>query len=84
MATQVGNERPELVFALVGAAGTRLEDLSTKRLKEALETFGYQSVDIRLSDLLQNFVGWTPPATPHAERTRHLQNMGDAFPPEAS
>ena len=79
MATEIQNERPELVFALVGAAGTRLEDLS-KRLKAALETFGYQCVDIRLSDLLQNFVGWTPPASPgKPERTRHLQNMGDAF-----
>jgi len=79
LATEIQNERPELVFALVGAAGTRLEDLS-KRLKAALETFGYQCVDIRLSDLLQNFVGWTPPASPgKPERTRHLQNMGDAF-----
>jgi deoxycytidylate deaminase len=79
VATQVGNERPELVFALVGAAGTRLEDLS-KKLKEALETFGYQSVDIRLSDLLHRFAGWTPPTNPgKPERTRHLQNMGDAF-----
>ena len=79
MATQVENERPELVFALVGAAGTRLDDLS-KRLKESLETFGYQSLDIRLSDLLQNFAGWTQPASPgKPERTRHLQNMGDAF-----
>jgi deoxycytidylate deaminase len=77
--TQLENERPELVFALVGAAGTRLADLS-KRLKEALETFGYQSVDIRLSDLLPNFIGWTPPAnSDKPERTRHLQNIGDAF-----
>jgi hypothetical protein len=39
LATRIGNDRPELIFALVGAAGTRLEDLS-KKLKEALETFG--------------------------------------------
>jgi deoxycytidylate deaminase len=79
VSTQLANARPELVFALVGAAGTRLADLS-KKLKESLETFGYQSVDIRLSDLLPNFIGWTPPAnSSKPERTRHLQNIGDAF-----
>jgi deoxycytidylate deaminase len=52
-------ERPELVFALVGPAGTRLSDLSNV-LKEHVRFFSYQTVDIRLSDLLPSFSGWTP------------------------
>ncbi len=72
-------DRPELVFALVGAAGTRLDELSSE-LRTALDTFGYRSIDIHLSDFLTNYSGWTEPATAgNAERTRHLQNMGDAF-----
>lgn len=73
------DDRPELVFALVGAAGTRLDDLSSA-LKDELTTFGYQSFDIRLSELLVNFTGWSPPkGTTESERIRHLQDMGDAF-----
>jgi deoxycytidylate deaminase len=73
------DNRPELVFALAGAAGTRLEDLS-KKLKEALESFGYQTVDIRLSELLPQYSEWTPSLDAEKPaRTRHLQRMGDAF-----
>ncbi len=72
-------DRPELVVALVGAAGTRLSDLSNE-LKSELAAFGYQAVDIHLSDLLVNFAGWTEPTIiGKGERTRHLQYMGDAF-----
>jgi len=72
-------DRPELVFALVGAAGTRLDELSTE-LKASLDTFGYRSIDIHLSDLLVHYSGWIEPSTPgKPDRTRHLQNMGDAF-----
>jgi deoxycytidylate deaminase len=72
-------ERPELIFALVGAAGTRLEDVSAA-LKLWLVSFGYESVDIRLSNLLANFRGWTDQADPSEyNRITHLQRMGDAF-----
>jgi len=70
-------DRPELIFALVGAAGTRLDDLS-RALKDALSTFGYEAVDIRLSDLLVNFTGWSDQkGLSEFDRIRHLQDMGD-------
>lgn len=73
------NCRPELFFALVGAAGTRLEDLSRK-LSGELESFGYDVVNIRLSQLLSSMTGWIEPAgADRPERTRHLQRMGNTF-----
>ena len=72
-------DRPELIIALVGASGARLDDLSGA-LKRQLTTFGYQTVDIRLSDLLHNFADWVDQeGTSEFERIRHLQKMGDAF-----
>lgn len=72
-------KKPELVFALVGALGTRLKVLS-RELKEGLSTFGYQTVDIQLSDLLPNFRGWVNQTGIGEEgRIKHLQNMGNAF-----
>jgi deoxycytidylate deaminase len=71
--------RPELVFALVGAAGARLTDLS-RELRLGLEDCGYEVVDIRLSGLLVNFNGWTTQdGTSEFNRIRHLQNVGNAF-----
>lgn len=73
------DRRPELIFALVGAAGVRLDDLSTT-LKDELATLGYQVVDIRLSDLLRNAAGWVDQkGTSEYDRIRHLQDMGDRF-----
>lgn len=73
------DQRPELVFALVGGAGTRLNDLSDA-LKSKLRMFGYQTVDIRLSDLLVNFTGWSEQSgTSKFDSIRHRQNMGNAF-----
>jgi cytidine deaminase len=70
--------RTELVFALVGAAGSRLEDLAAA-LKEYLASFGYQFIDIRLSELLDKFT-WDPQqGTTDFDRIRHLQDKGDAF-----
>ena len=72
-------DRPELVFGLVGAAGTRLEDLSI-RLKGQLKSFEYETVDIRLSELLMNFNDWKAPEQPgEVYRIKHLQAMGSAF-----
>ncbi len=73
------DQRPELVFALVGGAGTRLDKLSSELRKE-LKTFGYETVDIKVSSLLPNFAGCVNQAQPgEYERITHLQNMGNAF-----
>lgn len=73
------NNRPELVFALVGAVGTRLDVLSGA-LRAALAAFGYPAVEIRLSDLLTNYSGFTKPTGPgEYGRIKHLQQMGNAF-----
>lgn len=73
-------QRPELVFALVGAAGSRLDVLSDE-LKKTLATFEYRTEVIRLSDLLTHFTGWKPEPTEISEfdRIRHRQNMGTEF-----
>ncbi len=79
METTEKPDRPELFFALVGASGTRLDDLANA-LKTHLLTFGYQAVDIRLSDLLVRFVGWTAqPGPSEFERITHLQQMGNSL-----
>ena len=71
--------RPELIFGLVGPAGTRLADLS-KELTAELATFGYEVVEIRLSQLLRHFKGFTAQAgTSEFDRIRHLQEMGNAL-----
>lgn len=75
MQTASENERPELVFALVGPAGVRLRGVS-KVLKEHLHTFGYKTIDIRISDLLKNFKDCTEAASPgEYERIIHRQKM---------
>lgn len=73
------NQRPELVFALVGAAGTRLDDLS-RELEEALLTFGYKTVHIKLSRLLEHFADYVKQMrTGEYERIIHSQKMGNKF-----
>jgi deoxycytidylate deaminase len=72
-------DRPEIIFALVGAAGARLDDLSAA-LKDSLSTFGYEAVDIRLSALLVNSADWiNHTGTSESDRIRHLQDKGDAL-----
>jgi deoxycytidylate deaminase len=73
------SRRPELVFGMVGPAGTRLDDLAIE-LKGALAAFGYVTEDVRLSALLPNFTGFKAQTDPSEfGRIRHLQDMGDAF-----
>lgn len=76
------SNRPELIFALVGPAGVRLNDLS-RALKEHLKTFQYESVDVGLSDLLKNFSGWRdePENTQYTEYNRisHRQSIAYEF-----
>jgi|ERR1700722_11073521 len=71
--------RPELVIALVGAAGAKLASVSTQ-LKASLTSFGYKHVDIRLSDLLSRFrPEAVPPENNEFERIRFLQKRGNDF-----
>lgn len=71
--------RPELVFALVGQAGVRIENYS-QILRDHLNTFGYKTIDIKLSELLRNFTGWTDVHdTSEATRIMHRQEMGLKF-----
>ncbi len=75
----LANEKPELVFALVGGAGVRL-DLLERELVMNLRNLGYQTVDIRLSDLLSRFKGFVAnTAEGELERITHLQRMGNLF-----
>src|ERR1700728_4091352 len=71
--------RPELIFALVGPAGVRLDDLS-RAVKDHLKTFGYIAIDIRLSELLKNFSGWTQESdTTEYTRIKHRQSVAHQF-----
>src|SRR5579863_2876161 len=71
--------RPELIIALAGAAGVKLGSLSSE-LQNGLASFGYRSVEIRISELLARFL---PPAYPpehnEFERIRFLQKRGNDF-----
>jgi cytidine deaminase len=75
-ANQAG--KPELVFALVGGAGVRLNDLRSE-LSRALESFGYQCEHINVSDLLTRFTSFTPVPDktdcPEYARIKHLQEV---------
>jgi len=78
-ATQEIEQRPELIFALVGPAGVRLDDLS-RAVKDHLKTFGYVAIEIRLSELLKQFVGWTQESdTTEYTRIKHRQSVAHAF-----
>lgn len=74
------SDRPELVFALVGAAGTRLTDLGGA-LRAQLNLFDYQCHDIHLSKLLNGYSGSriAPTGGGDYERIRHLQETGNEF-----
>ncbi|HEY9229564.1 MAG TPA: anti-phage dCTP deaminase [Gemmatimonadaceae bacterium] len=79
MTIPVHSSRPELVFGLVGGAGTNLKDLSTE-LRTTLKQFAYDVTEIRLSDLLENFAGWSPsPTGDELRRITNLQRMGNEF-----
>lgn len=73
------NDRPELIFGLVGQAGVEIGKFSDV-LRDHLKTFGYTTKDIKLSMLLDNYSGLTI-ASDDREATRimHLQEMGLNF-----
>jgi deoxycytidylate deaminase len=74
--------RQELIFALIGPAGVRLDDLS-KALRESLGAFGYKVIEIRLSELLKRANCWLdePNAEQYKEyvRVTHRQKMALEF-----
>jgi cytidine deaminase len=79
MGNVANSSRPELVFAVVGAAGVRLNDLVAE-LRSALTLFGYSSEIVRLSALLPAAAVWREPTqTGEDARIRHHQAMGNAF-----
>ncbi len=70
--------RPELVFAMAGPLGTRLNSLSGQLAKE-LNGFDYTVIPIRVSALLSNFADWKAAEGSGAEaRVRHLQGIANA------
>lgn len=79
MQADKNGEMPELVFALVGPAGVRLRDVS-KALKEFLISFGYIAVNVRISELLKNFTGWSDESEiGEYERIKHRQKVALDF-----
>jgi cytidine deaminase len=71
------DNRPELIFAIVGPLGTRLEDLS-RELENSLKGFRYKPVTIRLSELVSQFPAWKEaPGTTEAIRIEHLQKAAN-------
>jgi deoxycytidylate deaminase len=77
--TSVEQQRPELIFSMVGPLGTRLSALS-QRLTRELQAFGYEVERIGISELLARFPEWTPPDTPgEAARVRHFQTIANAI-----
>jgi cytidine deaminase len=72
-------KRPELVFAITGSLGSRLSTLSTE-LADALHAFGYETVPIRVSDLLKHFPDWQgEPEAGEDARIEHRQNVANAL-----
>lgn len=73
------NKKPELVFAFVGAAGVRLKKLSSE-LKKSLSSFGYEVVEIRLSDLMNNFTFVRKQKdSSEFDRITNLQEIGNSI-----
>lgn len=73
------SRRPELVIGFVAPVGVNVHHLCEQTAK-VLREFNYSPVEIRLSKLLERFIGWTPPSS-GSEDTRilHLQEMGHDF-----
>jgi deoxycytidylate deaminase len=73
------SQRPELIIGFVGPVGVRLRDL-INRTDDYLRRFKYRPVEIRLSKLLERYVGYTPQSSnSENERILHGQTMGHEF-----
>ncbi len=72
-------QRPELIIGFVGPAGVDLKYLCDKSAAY-LKEFGYRPVEIRLSQLLQQYKGWIGQLQPGEDaRIRHLQHIAHSF-----
>lgn len=69
-------ERPNLVFALVGAAGTDLGEVKSQ-LKAQLASFEYEYAEVKLSRLIGGFCEIDTTGKPEDERIRALMDGGD-------
>lgn len=72
---------PEIVIGFVAPSGTDYERV-TKLVSDRLQHYGYQSVTVRLSDLLKTraeAAGRLSKAADYADRTTKLQEEGDLF-----
>jgi cytidine deaminase len=70
---------PELVFALIGATGTDLGDVS-RHLAHALDLRGYKAVHIRLSDLISRYaLDDAPQAAFEDDRVEQAMARGTAL-----
>lgn len=70
------HERPNLVFALVGAAGTDLSEVKSQ-LKAQLASFEYEYAEVKLSQLIGGFCKIDTSGKPEDERIRDLMDGGD-------
>ena len=76
-------ERPEIFFALIGAAGTDLARVETE-LTRALAGVGYRTEAIRVSALIAAWAGRAAqPWADEAERLTYLMNEGDRMRKES-
>ncbi|WP_293880236.1 anti-phage dCTP deaminase [Sphingomonas sp.] len=69
-------DRPDVYIALVGAAGTDLEIVKTQ-LKAHFCSYDYQYNEVKVSRLIQSFIGLKTEGTPEDERVRALMDGGD-------
>lgn len=74
------NNKPEMIFALVGPAGVRLSDVS-RVLEDYLRSFGYTSETISISKLLENHHAYDKKVAELSEesRIRHCQDVALKF-----
>jgi len=70
--------RPDVYIGLVGAAGTDLNDVNVQ-LRAQFSAIGYKCVDIKVSDLISNFLNIDTENLTQDERVECLMNAGDAI-----
>lgn len=74
-------DRGEVVIGLVGAMGTDMDRI-THELTAAFTSVGYQSQAVRISELIDDFMGFQevePPLRADGTKLDELMDMGDAL-----
>lgn len=73
------SKRPELIMGFVAPVGANVSHLCADTAK-VLREFRYETIDIKLSELLERFTEHTPTSSSSEdERISHLQKMGHRF-----